>query len=232
MRDFGVTSPESDLLNNAVQKINDTFKIGVKELSREDQNFEGEIAVLKKNMAKKKSKKELLVFYGSSTLRLWKNVAQDFPRWDTLNLGFGGAFIHSLNDYFEELFRDVQPKVIVLYLGGNDLTLGFTASKIVAEIVSFIDRVQAQFPNTKILNISIKPSFERQHDLKKIKEINAQLGEKIETLPNVYQVDFYESLLKNKRINEVYFLQDGLHLSAEGYQVLRKAIDEKLDHLI
>lgn len=232
MRDFGVTSPESDLLNNAVQKINDTFKIGVKELSREDQNFEGEIAVLKKNRAKKKSKKELLVFYGSSTLRLWKNVAQDFPRWDTLNLGFGGAFIHSLNDYFEELFRDVQPKVIVLYLGGNDLTLGFTASKIVAEIVSFIDRVQAQFPNTKILNISIKPSFERQHELKKIKEINAQLGEKIETLHNVYQVDFYESLLKNKRINEVYFLQDGLHLSAEGYQVLRKAIDEKLDHLI
>ena len=45
-------------------------------------------------------------------------------------------------------------------------------------------------------------------------------------------VDFYESLLKNKCINEVYFLQDGLHLSAEGYQVLRKAIDEKLDHLI
>ena len=126
----------------------------------------------------------------------------------------------------------MQPKVIVLYLGGNDLTLGFTASKIIAEIVSFIDRVQAQFPNTKILNISIKPSFERQHELKKINEINAQLGEKIETLHNVYQVDFYESLLKNKRINEVYFLQDGLHLSAEGYQVLRKAIDEKLDHLV
>lgn len=62
MRDFGVTSPESDLMNSAVQKINDTIKIGVKELSREDQNFEGEIAVLKKIWLKRRVKKSSLCF--------------------------------------------------------------------------------------------------------------------------------------------------------------------------
>ncbi len=37
----------------------------------------------------------LTVFYGSSTIRLWKNMAQDLAPHQTLNLGFGGAFIHS-----------------------------------------------------------------------------------------------------------------------------------------
>ena len=77
----------------------------------------------------------------------------------------------------------------MLYLGGNDLTLGFSASKIVAKILRFIDRIHAKFPNTLILNVSIKPSFERQHELAKIKEIHTQLGEKTAPLPNVQQVD-------------------------------------------
>ena len=70
------------------------------DLSIEDNNFEREIAVLKKDLAEKKHQKDLLVFYGSSTIRLWKNVKQDFPAWNTLNLGFGGAFIHSLKRLF------------------------------------------------------------------------------------------------------------------------------------
>lgn len=232
MSDFGVTSPESDSLKSAVQTINDNFKKWVEDLSIEDNNFEREIAVLKKDLAEKKHQKDLLVFYGSSTIRLWKNVNQDFPAWNTLNLGFGGAFIHSLNDYFEELFHELQPKVIVLYLGGNDLTLGLSASKIVAKILRFIDRIHAKFPNTLILNVSIKPSFERQHELAKIKEINTQLGEKTAPLPNVQQVDFYDSFIENNRIKKAYFLQDGLHLDAMGYQILKQAIDKNLQQFI
>lgn len=231
MRDFGVSSPDSKLLNGAVQKINDNFKKGVKELSIEDNNFEREIVVLKKRISEKKNHKDLLVFYGSSTIRLWKNLAQDFPTWNTLNLGFGGAFIHSLNDYFDELFHHLTPKVLVLYLGGNDLTLGFSAAKIVIEILNFIDRVHLKFPNTKILNVSIKPSFERQHELTKIKEINSQLREKTQKLAYVSQIEFYDSLMENNRINEGYFLQDGLHLSPEGYKLLEQAIKQKLHQL-
>jgi lysophospholipase L1-like esterase len=83
-----------------------------------------------------------------------------------------------------------------------------------------------------ILNVSIKPSFERQHELAKIKEINTQLGEKTAPLPNVQQVDFYDSFIENNRIKKAYFLQDGLHLDAMGYQILKQAIDKKLQQFI
>ena len=91
----------------------------------------------------------MVVFYGSSTIRLWKNLV-DFSNYNTLNLGFGGAFIHSLDKYFDVLFSKIQPKSIVLYLGGNDLTLGYSSSKIVDEILSFIKRIHSKFPGRYI----------------------------------------------------------------------------------
>ena len=231
MSDFGVNSSDSDALSGAVQSINQQYKQWVKDLSVEDKNFAREIAVLKNRIAQKKNKADLFVFYGSSTIRLWKNLDLDFPNLNTLNLGFGGAFIHSLSDYFEELFPDLNPKAIVLYLGGNDLTLGYSAKKIAEEIVLFLDKIHKKFPDAKIYNIAIKPSLERENELTKIKEINTRLEAISQTLPYLYQIDFYQKMIRDNSIRKELFLQDGLHLNADGYKVLKGAIEENLYQL-
>jgi lysophospholipase L1-like esterase len=228
MRDFGVYSADSDHLNGTVETINQNFKKWVTALSKDDKNFEREIAVLKRRIHQKENKKDLLVFYGSSTIRLWKNIDRDFPMWNILNLGFGGAFIHSLSDYFEPLFQNLEPTVIVLYLGGNDLTLGYSAKKITEEILIFLEKIHTKFPKAKIYNISIKPSLEREHELAKIKEINTCLKEKSTQIPYLFQIDFYPQMIRDNRIREELFLQDGLHLNLDGYQVLKQAIEEQL----
>ncbi|CAI8167411.1 MAG: Uncharacterised protein [Bacteroidota bacterium] len=231
MSDFGVNSSDSYALSGAVQSINQQYKQWVKDLSVEDKNFAREIAVLKNRIAQKKNKADLFVFYGSSTIRLWKNLDLDFPNLNTLNLGFGGAFIHSLSDYFEELFPDLNPKAIVLYLGGNDLTLGYSAKKIAEEIVLFLDKIHKKFPDAKIYNIAIKPSLERENELTKIKEINTRLEAISQTLPYLYQIDFYQKMIRDNSIRKELFLQDGLHLNADGYKVLKGAIEENLYQL-
>ena len=231
MSDFGVISSDSDALSGAVHSINQQYKQWVKDLSVEDKNFAREIAVLKNRIAQKKNKSDLFVFYGSSTIRLWKNLDLDFPNLNTLNLGFGGAFIHSLSDYFEELFPDLNPKAIVLYLGGNDLTLGYSAKKIAEEIVLFLDKIHKKFPDAKIYNIAIKPSLERENELTKIKEINTRLEAISQTLPYLYQIDFYQKMIRDNSIRKELFLQDGLHLNADGYKVLKGAIEENLYQL-
>ena len=231
MSDFGVNSSDSYALSGAVQSINQQYKQWVKDLSVEEKNFAREIAVLKNRIAQKKNKAELFVFYGSSTIRLWKNLDLDFPNLNTLNLGFGGAFIHSLSDYFEELFPDLNPKAIVLYLGGNDLTLGYSAKKIAEEIVLFLDKIHKKFPDAKIYNIAIKPSLERENELTKIKEINTRLEAISQTLPYLYQIDFYQKMIRDNSIRKELFLQDGLHLNADGYKVLKGAIEENLYQL-
>ena len=85
-----------------------------------------------------------MVFYGSSTIRLWNSLQDDFPHTNTLNLGFGGAFISSLSQNFDRLFTFEAPKAIVLYLGGNDLSLGWTAEKIIEKIAEETDELIAE----------------------------------------------------------------------------------------
>ena len=181
-------------------------------------------------MTRKKNKEDLVVFYGSSTIRLWDHLEIDIPKHNTLNLGFGGAFIHSLTHYFDTLFEDLRPKVIFLYLGGNDLTLGFSADKIISEISSFIAMIHEKFPETVIYNISIKPSFERKKDLKLIEEINSGVTQLANTLPHFNQLGLYEQLIgKDNQINKEAFLQDGLHLNALGYKLLKTLVLGALD---
>lgn len=228
MHDLVGMNPDSKALNMAIQSINQNYSGWVQELAKEDKNFSHEITVLKKNIEQKQNMDDLMVFYGSSTIRLWKNLAKDFPDKNTLNLGFGGAFISSLNHYFEDLFGSITPRYMVLYLGGNDLTRNDNAQEIVSQILAFIERVHTKFPNAKIYNISIKPSMERAHELEKIKAINFQLQQVAEERPYLIQIDIYNRLIQQHRIREDYFLQDGLHLNYKGYEVLSTALTERL----
>lgn len=228
MCDFGVFTPESDALKTAVKKINLKYSKWVKDLAKEDANFAREIKVLQQRIRQKKNKDDLTVFYGSSTIRLWKNIHLDFKGRNTLNLGFGGAFIHSLHEYFDTLFSEIDPIAIVLYLGGNDLTLGYSATKIAEEILGFVKRVHVKFPHAKIYNIAIKPSFERSHELLNIDEINTRIKTASVELSYLTQIDFYEYLIEDGQIKKEYFLQDGLHLNPKGYEVLKHAITKKL----
>jgi lysophospholipase L1-like esterase len=220
MADYGIFDPDDPRLGEVVKKINKKYKNWVQKLRVEEEHFEREIAVLKRKVYQLETQEALTVFYGSSTIRLWKNMAQDLAPHQTLNLGFGGAFIHSLSHYFAHLFDGLAPQNIMLYLGGNDLTLGFDADRIVADITSFIQMIHTKFPETKIYNIAIKPSFERESELKEIRSINDGVQALSEKLPYLHQLGLYEKLMDNNRIRGDVLLQDGLHLNEKGYKAL------------
>ena len=106
--------------------------------------------------------------------------------------------IHSLSSNFENLFQGLQPKAIILYLGGNDLTLGLSAIEIVNQIRIFIQMIHQKFPSTTIFNVSIKPSFERQELLEVIQQINQGMLELSMQFYYLHQVKLY--LMKIKLI--------------------------------
>ena len=230
MSDYGIFDPKNPSIVEVVESINRRYQRWVKKLCDDDQNFEQEIAVLQRRAAQKTQQNDLIVFYGSSSIRLW-DLQQDFPSLNTLNLGFGGAYIHSLSNNFENLFEGLQPKAIVLYLGGNDLTLGLSASEIVAQIRVFVQRIHQKFPSTTIFNVSLKPSFERQELLEVIQQINQGMLELSMQLSYLHQVKFYELLIdQNQQIRTDVLLQDGLHLNSLGYQILKKQVSKALNN--
>ncbi len=228
MSDRGITNKNDPELPQVVASLNQQYKKWVSVLLAEQKGFESEITQLEKQIKDIKSQDDLVVFYGSSTIRLWKSLEKDFPQANTLNLGFGGAFISSLSQHFERLFTFGAPKAIVLYLGGNDLSLGWTAAKIVEKIKILIEKIHRKYPTTTIVNLSIKPSLERADQMEKIMEINRQMAVLAKNTAFLEQIDFFDALMEGKTVNRHFLLQDGLHLNKHGYKVLKKHLNPYL----
>ena len=99
------------------------------------------------------------------------------------------------------------------------------------KIVDFFEKVNTQFPNTLIINLSIKPSFERIKDTKKIEEINSLIKAESKVNNKLIQLDFYNELMRGNKINSDFYLQDGLHLNNKGYQILIKKLKELIKNI-
>ena len=232
MSDHGIYGPNDPKLLSFIESFNGKYKRWVKNLIIEDLNFELEIQNLEKSIENQKDLIDPIVFYGSSTIRLWKGMKSDFNGLNVINLGFGGALIKDLSKNFSRLFRKIKPSVIVLYLGGNDLTLGYSAEKIVEKIKNFLELVFKNYPNIKIINMSIKPSFERINDIKKIEKINSLMTAESSRNKGLIQLNFYEKIINKGVINQSLYLRDGLHFNDLGYKILVNEVKLALKNII
>lgn len=64
---------------------------------------------------------EGMIFYGSSTIRLWETLHEDFIDYKPINLGFGGSTLEACVWYFDRVVALHNPKSIIVYAGDNDL---------------------------------------------------------------------------------------------------------------
>ena len=103
----------------------------------------------------------LTLFTGSSSIRMWKSLAKDFPDHETLNRGFGGSHLSDALHYFDILVARHKPAVIVLYCGENDLWSGKPPEQVFEDFKTFAKRVHEKFPQTRIHYLACKPSPKR-----------------------------------------------------------------------
>src|SRR5579863_5577261 len=81
--------------------------------------YESEVQALERTSLSRVNGNHPPVFYGSSSIRLWDTLAEDFdPR--VLNLGFGGATLEACDYFFARLVPPVNPRSLLLYAGDND----------------------------------------------------------------------------------------------------------------
>ena len=64
------------------------------------------------------------MFIGSSSIRRWSTLAEDFPEINVVNRGFGGSKPSDILFFFDKLIPTVQPQNIVFYCGENDIAKG------------------------------------------------------------------------------------------------------------
>lgn len=223
---------KSNLSNSDIEiessKLNKKYKSWVNKMKLYSHDFSFEIKNLLSKVEENKKMEAPIIFYGSSTIRLWKSLNEDFKDVDVINLGFGGAYIDSLSKNFNLLINFLNPKAIVIYLGGNDLNLSLSPEEIIFKIKKFVQKINKKYPNTNIGYITIKPSVERKNKLSDIKKINKGVKLIANDFHNLVYIDVYNKLLDKGKVTSKFLLQDGLHLNKKGYKVLTKAVKEKI----
>src|SRR5688572_6962004 len=87
-------------------------------------NYEKEIKAFEEADKTNRPPAEGILFIGSSSIRLWKSLAADFPEHAVINRGFGGSEISDSVRYFDRIVLPYKPRQIIVYAGGNDVHRG------------------------------------------------------------------------------------------------------------
>ena len=159
-----------------------------------------------------------VMFLGSSSIRLWKTLAEDFPDVRPVNRGFGGSTIPDSTRYFGRIVVPHKPRLIVFYAGDNDIAAGHAPERVFADFRSFVSLLHERLPDTRLLFISIKPSPSRAKLAPQGKEANRLIREYIATDPKLAYVDVWTPMLgEDGQLREELFGPDRLHMNRKGY---------------
>lgn len=160
-----------------------------------------------------------IVFIGSSSIRRW-DLGKSFPDLNVINRGFGGSQMADSVRYAERILLPLEPRTVVVYAGDNDINAGKSPEIVFADFTAFVARVHDTLPKTKILFIAIKPSLRRWNLVDTMRRANHKVEKFASTHPLVKFVDIDTPMLGDDgRPRPEFFVEDGLHMTDEGYRV-------------
>jgi len=165
--------------------------------------------------------KGALLFIGSSTIRLWKTLAEDFPQHRVINRGFGGSEIVDATHFADRIIFPYQPKLVFLRAGGNDLWAGKSPEQVFADFKEFVTTIHAKLSETEIVFISLSPSIARWRQADTEKSVNSYVQDYAREMPRVKFIDTWSVPLgADGQPQPELFLPDKLHFNAAGYKLL------------
>ena len=190
--------------------------------------YEEEVKSIESKQVAQKVNCKHVVFYGSSSFRLWPDIEQDFPAFNVTNQAFGGSTLAACCWYFGRLIPQHKPEVMIIYAGDNDLDNGRHPEEVFYFFKSMMALIQEHCGNIPVAFISIKPSVSRQHLMDSIAYTNTIIQNEIKRIyPLCTFVNIYQDMLTNGLPDSAYFEDDGLHLNALGYQIWKDNLTQQ-----
>ncbi|MBD3276344.1 MAG: hypothetical protein GF372_13590, partial [Candidatus Marinimicrobia bacterium] len=169
--------------------------------------------------------KGAVLFAGSSSIRMWESLQDDFPDVTTINRGFGGSQMSDLNHYIDRIVLPYEPSMIFVYEGDNDIAAGKSPEAVQTDFQTFVERIHAKMPDTPIGFISIKPSTARLDMVHEMRRANELVKEYTLWKSNLEFIDIFSAMLgPDGYPREELLLDDGLHMTGAGYEVWTKII--------
>lgn len=187
--------------------------------------FQNEVKSLTERIDQTDWKPNSFVFTGSSSVRLWKNLQEEFPTISIINTGFGGSQASDLLIHLDELVIRYSPEKVFIYEGDNDLFSGKEAAQIMEDIDLLVTRIHQKLPETNIVLISAKPSPSRWQLKTSYIVLNDLMRQYATTHDQVNFMNVWNVMLDKSRkpIPEI-FISDSLHMNEKGYAIWNKSV--------
>ncbi len=172
-----------------------------------------------------------LLLSGASSLRMWKNVAEEMKPYPTINRGFGGSYTTEVLGYMDRITLPYHPRVVVFHCGGNDINAGDSPEAPIQRIREYLARLRKANPDTAVVFMATTRAPSRKAKWVDLDQFNRDLAALAKQEKNTWFVDINPALNQaNGEGKEGHYLKDNLHPSELGYKeiakVLRPAVDE------
>lgn len=171
------------------------------------------------------SDQTLAVFTGSSSIRLWASLSDDFPELTILNTGFGGSTYAELFHYRHELIGQYTPDMVIIYEGDNDVTGSDTVDEIFDKAQELYSYLAQELPETKVFILAAKPSPLRWNLKPLYDALNTLFADFALENDQFTYINIWNPMLgENGKPLPSIFLPDSLHMNKAGYLIWKQTI--------
>ena len=189
-------------------------------LSQDPLRLKEDVAQIQKKYDKLwDASRETIVFTGSSSIRLWGDLESRFPNSYIVNTGFGGSHASDLKVYSQQLISRFKPKKVFIYEGDNDISVKKRPDSIIETMKELIVDIRLQNPDIKIVLISAKPSISRWALKGRYMRLNKKMARLCEEDGSLAYADVWSPMLRDGKVIQDIFLEDGLHMNTKGYDI-------------
>lgn len=176
------------------------------------------------------SDKKLVLFTGSSSVRMWNDIQNHFPEYNVINNGFGGSQFSDLIYFYNKLIIPNQPDYLFIYEGDNDIASGKKPGEVIKEARFLVEKIRRDLPASRVVLISPKPSIARWDIRRNYEKLNRKLKRLAKRTDYVEFADIWTPMLDEKgNVLQDIFLGDNLHLNEKGYEIWGKVLIKYLN---
>lgn len=186
--------------------------------------FWDEIKAFRKQDSIQKPKDGMILFIGSSSFRLWKNVKEDFHNPNIVNRAFGGATLADVINYQEDVVLKYNPSKIFIYCGENDIANSETITPqiVLDRFKTLYQSIRSRFPQTPVVFVSIKPCILRWSMKDRMMAVNTLISDYLSKVKNTVFLNIWDKMLENGEPKKDIFIEDNLHMNEKGYAIWTK----------
>lgn len=190
-------------------------------VNAQEKPFWNEIRAFQKEDSIQKPKDGIVLFIGSSSFRLWKNVQDDFKNPNILNRAFGGATLLDVIRYQQDVVLKYKPKKIFIYCGENDVASSdkVTPKMVLKRFKTLYKSLRNHFPETPIVFVSLKPAISRWAMKDRMIATNKLISRFIGKKNNATFVNIWDAMLENGAPKKDIYAADNLHMNSKGYAI-------------